>query len=504
MITILEALRELSLLYESAKTDFINKFGEDVLAKFDKARDRLKNNGYSVDYGQYLKKSKKEVEDLILSLYDKDKDAQKRRVLQGTDKEIRGKYKYLGEKDGYKVYQPLDALASMDLGVNTGWCTTGRYGHYGHPEYTPSYEDAKEHWDEYTHEGIQFYYFLNPKNMYGEYAIALYPEVLEDLKDMNFVFDAKIITDTNIEIYNAEDELDYSDVSKLPIELIPHEIILDYVDYSKSGEMIIENNIVKRYVGKGGHVVVPDNVTSIGTNAFNKCSGVTSITIPESVTRIDDFAFYNCSSLTSITIPNSVTTIGDSAFSGCSGLASVTIQDGVTSIGNWTFFNCGDLTSITIPDSVTSIGSSAFYGCPKLNCNIYDNGKYLGNTNNKYLALVRSTNNSITSCTINSNTRFIMGFAFSGCNGLTSVTIPNNVTSIGYNAFKYCDALETVEYDGTISSWNKIDMHGQPFSYRQQSYGIEFKCRDKDPNGGKIVLLSNGDLMSDATGELLE
>ena len=70
--------------------------------------------------------------------------------------------------------------------------------------------------------------------------------------------------------------------------------------------------------------------------------------------------------MTSITIPNSVTSIGSCAFSKCSGLTSVTIGDGVTSIGEAAFDGCTGLTSITIPNSVTSIGKDAFYGCTGL------------------------------------------------------------------------------------------------------------------------------------------
>ena len=44
------------------------------------------------------------------------------------------------------------------------------------------------------------------------------------------------------------------------------------------------------------------SVTSIGNYAFNKCSGLTSVTIPNSVTSIGYWAFYECTGLTSVTI----------------------------------------------------------------------------------------------------------------------------------------------------------------------------------------------------------
>ena len=114
------------------------------------------------------------------------------------------------------------------------------------------------------------------------------------------------------------------------------------------------------------NTIIPGSVTTIGSYAFYRCSGLTSVTIPNSVTTIGEWAFRDCTGLTSVTIPNSVTTIGGYAFAWCTGLTSVTIPNSVTTIGGWAFYNCTGLTSVTIPNSVTTIGNSAFYECTGL------------------------------------------------------------------------------------------------------------------------------------------
>ena len=60
---------------------------------------------------------------------------------------------------------------------------------------------------------------------------------------------------------------------------------------------------------------IPENITSIGANAFDGCA-FTSISIPTSVTTIGKGAFRRCYKLTSFTIPSSVTSIGEIAFQG--------------------------------------------------------------------------------------------------------------------------------------------------------------------------------------------
>ena len=168
-------------------------------------------------------------------------------------------------------------------------------------------------------------------------------------------------------------------------------------------------------------------------------------------------------------------------------ITTCTINSNTKVIANYAFSNCSKLTSVTIPDSVTTIGSSAFSGCSKLQYNEYDNALYLGNESNPYLALIKAKSTTITTCTINSNTKVIAGSAFYGCSKLTSVTIGNSVTSIGerafYNcahltsvtipgtvtpigdsAFNYCTKLNTIRYNGTVSEWKAI-IKGTDWNY---------------------------------------
>jgi hypothetical protein len=104
------------------------------------------------------------------------------------------------------------------------------------------------------------------------------------------------------------------------------------------------------------------------------CNGLTSLDIPEEVTSIGNEAFCGCIGLSSITIPEGVTSIEAYTFAYCTGLTSVDIPESVTSIGNYAFYYCTSLTEITIPASVTSIGSSAFFYCTSLSSIIIEHG----------------------------------------------------------------------------------------------------------------------------------
>ena len=52
---------------------------------------------------------------------------------------------------------------------------------------------------------------------------------------------------------------------------------------SDSNDFIIENGVLKKYIGPGGDVVIPEGVTEIRGAAFEGCKTVSRVSIPSSV-----------------------------------------------------------------------------------------------------------------------------------------------------------------------------------------------------------------------------
>ena len=230
-------------------------------------------------------------------------------------------------------------------------------------------------------------------------------------------------------------------------------------------------------------VVIGDNVTSIGYEAFRDCSSLRSVTIGNGVTSIGYDAFYGCSGLTSIyytgdmqswlgknwhssimssgrtlyidgnkvegaiVIPDGVQSVTSYAFRGQSGITSVVIPDSVTSIGNYAFSYCSGLKSVTIGNGVTSIGYDAFYGTAWYDSQP-DGLVYAGKVAYKY----KGTMPNNTSIVLREGTLGIAYYAFYGCSGLTSIIIPDSVTSIGSYAFCYCSRLTSVTIGDSVTS----------------------------------------------------
>lgn len=213
-------------------------------------------------------------------------------------------------------------------------------------------------------------------------------------------------------------------------------------------------------------VHVPPGVENIEREAFQALYNVTDITLSDTVVNIGINAFYQCNDVTSFTFGNSVEVIGDGAFRICDKMTSFTLPNSITRIEDNAFAECTRLSSINIPDSVKSIGSKAFSAT---SMPIINNIRYADN------CAVEVMDNSLTSYTLENNTRIISdklfsGFtqltsfvipnsvivigasAFNACSGLTSISIPSGVTTIGTYAFYKCSGLTSVEIPNSVTS----------------------------------------------------
>lgn len=78
--------------------------------------------------------------------------------------------------------------------------------------------------------------------------------------------------------------------------------VLEVQAADENGFEIDENGVLTGYSGSGGDVVIPENVTSIGSNAFSGCTKLKSLTLPSKVKSIGSNAFYSCKNLKKMTI----------------------------------------------------------------------------------------------------------------------------------------------------------------------------------------------------------
>ncbi|MBQ7906939.1 MAG: leucine-rich repeat protein [Clostridia bacterium] len=182
-----------------------------------------------------------------------------------------------------------------------------------------------------------------------------------------------------------------------------------------------------RNTGISGTVTISRNCTSIGSQAFYGCTGITAVVFEEGcqITTIESDAFNGCTGLTSIVIPDSVTTIGGSAFYNVPA-TNINIPTSLTSLGARAYRNTG-ISKVKIPAAVENILYDTFWDCKNLETLEFAEGSQLKSIgSNSFSGCVK-----LTSITFPEGLLQIDGGAFTNSGLSGTLVIPNSVTTLG-------------------------------------------------------------------------
>lgn len=246
--------------------------------------------------------------------------------------------------------------------------------------------------------------------------------------------------------------------------------------------------------GYSGDIIIPEKVcyedneytvTGIYSQAFYRCSEITSVQLPNTIIRLYGSCFNGCSGLTQLLIPESVLYISNAAFSRCSNIKVLNIPNGIQRLEGGVFYGCSSLKKLVLPGikSVSQVGAAGnFDGCKQLEDIIFlqedvyiddtsldstawfrnqpDGSIYIGKTYYKYKGII----NSDVHVDIKEGTLSIAGSAFrcyghrqTNSNyvydkGVSSVTLPDGLRSIGNRAFAYCKDLSEIKIPKSVFS----------------------------------------------------
>lgn len=271
------------------------------------------------------------------------------------------------------------------------------------------------------------------------------------LKSISLPNSVKTMADVglkNVSIENVE----------MPSCLLQNNKISDYFSTNSLKTVVLNESTSKSIVDFAFEgcenitkIVLPNNITSIGSAAFKNCTSIENILLPESITEIKDNTFAGCSSLISVNLSDIITSIGASAFEGCKKLSTIKLPKYLTEIKEKTFYCCYSLKINELPNAIETIGESAFFTCKSLAIkSLPENLKNIGRS----------------------------GFAV--CSSITSLVINKKLESIEYRAFDECYGL------AEIYNLSNIDIK------LGRDIGLYAKVIHKDLNESTKIKIYNG------------
>ena len=145
-------------------------------------------------------------------------------------------------------------------------------------------------------------------------------------------------------------------------------------DMSSLSNIDLNASSIATYSGTDGtngstYQTYPENTLPIA--AFKDVLQTVVISLPTTMTAIGSSAFYKAYGMTSLIVPNAVTTIGDYAFSYNFNLTAIDLPSTLTAINTHAFDGCSNLNTINSysqnPSAIT-LGAEVFTGVPLTTC----------------------------------------------------------------------------------------------------------------------------------------
>lgn len=251
-------------------------------------------------------------------------------------------------------------------------------------------------------------------------------------------------------------------------------------------------------------VVIPENISEIGNEAFSKCINLRKIKLSEGLEIIGEMAFDGCSSLNAAAMPSTLITIMKGAFKNCSGLEELRLNDGLQVMDDGAFSGTA-ISYVNIPSSASEVWYP-FMGCRKLKRveftgePEYINAHILAGCTGLEEVVVPEGVTAVfkgafSECinlkkvSLPSTLESIGESAFSGCEELTSLTLPESMKMIEHAAFSGCTALAEIKMEegiekigpGVFTGCEKLKIYGKENSYAHK-YAVENSLEFSDIN----------------------
>ena len=234
--------------------------------------------------------------------------------------------------------------------------------------------------------------------------------------------------------------------------------VSEYNDYFSSIDGHLYNKdgtkLIKFAPGSKTSVfVIPENVTELAPYAFSFASNLCEIKFNNKITSIPNNTFFYTRKLHTIDLPDTVTTIDPDAFDRCYSVVKVILGSGIdeNSMANLSFYECRKLREIyNLTRFEYTRTNTAIYTDKDAASSMVIVDDYLffkGDGVNYLVTYLGQSLDLVLPESFDGGDYEIAPSAFEDTL-IRSIKIPNAVTEIGYDCLKDCLYLEKIEYNG--------------------------------------------------------